>query len=319
MLPEGVVVEDLEGPESEVLDERYDFDKLIEMANEYSNEKYPDLHINVSKSELKTISSQLWDLDVNRAGSGDIKINLQGKTPRNNNEDGADETLFSFVNEDLLQKETYRKMIALFDNYQPDLRQEERDTDEMNVILTKPVLLKVFDFLKEKGHPFASSKKEFRAQIRKLWFGRFSRSKSAKNNHIKDTSAFEHTFIGELNRRRVSGMHNWVRYYLLENDENEQIDYRGHYFSMKEDIVVVSYKWKGKNMKKIGGFFVGTSPEYEIAVYTLCFLVKRGKSCAITVNGCPVTLITHAWRQENDIFIDHIYPKIYENGQCVSN
>lgn len=53
------------------------------------------------------------------------------------------------------------------------------------------------------GHPYASNEDEFQSKVKKLWFGRFSRGKTARNSHIRSTSAFEHTFIGEVDDFKV--------------------------------------------------------------------------------------------------------------------
>lgn len=42
-----------------------------------------------------------------------------------------------------------------------------------------------------------------------------------------DTSGFEHVFMGEAKNGEVSGMHSWLRMYLLENDPKERFDYMG--------------------------------------------------------------------------------------------
>lgn len=39
--------------------------------------------------------------------------------------------------------------------------------------------------------------------------------------------------------------------------------------------------------------FVGTSPEFEMAIYTVCFYVRSGKRCPITLNGKTINIQTH--------------------------
>ena len=45
---------------------------------------------------------------------------------------------------------------------------------------------------------------------------------------------------------------------------------------------------------KLGNsMLIGTSPEYEMAVYTICFLTRPDTECSFTLNGRSVTIITH--------------------------
>ncbi|KIH59458.1 hypothetical protein ANCDUO_10311, partial [Ancylostoma duodenale] len=77
-------------------------------------------------------------------------------------------------------------------------------------------------------------------------------------------------------RGEVSGLHNWIRFYLLEKNSTEQFDYKG--FIVKRGEVMASLKLLGKGaLKKSGSLLIGTSPEYDMALYTMCFLSRRGK------------------------------------------
>uniref|UniRef100_A0A0M3HGC5 Endoribonuclease n=1 Tax=Ascaris lumbricoides TaxID=6252 RepID=A0A0M3HGC5_ASCLU len=72
------------------------------------------------------------------------------------------------------------------------------------------------------GHPFARNEAVFRFWISQLWFVRYSRARG-----IADTSGFEHVFMGETKNGEVAGMHNWLRFYLLERNASEHFDYKG--------------------------------------------------------------------------------------------
>ena len=46
-------------------------------------------------------------------------------------------------------------------------------------------------------------------------------------NLLEKLSAFEHVFVGETGRGKISGFHNWLQFYRLES--RGLIDYRGFY------------------------------------------------------------------------------------------
>lgn len=63
------------------------------------------------------------------------------------------------------------------------------------------------------------------------------------------------------------------------------------------EVVKVAYKWMGK-VKKAGSMFVGTSPELELALYTLCILVRPNRGCPVQMNGHKFNIQT--WVQTSD-------------------
>ena len=47
--------------------------------------------------------------------------------------------------------------------------------------------------------------------------------------------------------------------------------------------------WRGKP-KKQASFFMGTSPEFDISVYTLCILTRTNEDCNLTINQSEVPI-----------------------------
>jgi poly(U)-specific endoribonuclease len=85
--------------------------------------------------------------------------------------------------------------------------------------------------------------------------------------------------VGEIKDDKVSGMHNWIRFYLEEKAGN--IDYKGYIkprssgeaqTNSDDQILTLQFDWQGYP-KMVGTSFIGTSPEFEMAVYTMCFLL----------------------------------------------
>lgn len=103
-----------------------------------------------------------------------------------------------------------------------------------------------------------------------------------------DSSGFEHVFVGEEKDGKITGLHNWVQYYLEEAKGN--IDYLG--WSGKRDsdyeddvnMVTVSFAWQDDDpdveIKPCSTILFGSTVEFEIAALTMAFLCgdQNGKS-----------------------------------------
>ncbi|RCN52130.1 endoribonuclease XendoU [Ancylostoma caninum] len=171
--------------------------------------------------------------------------------------------------------------MAMMDNFhrktgkaEPRVSPEE-EQKEVSDFLTMALASKpwqvLYDFLEQKGHPYAEDPSTFRAKIKQLWFEHYSRSKGKP-----DSSGFEHVFIGEEKKRMVSGLHNWIRLYFLEKNADEEFDYKGYIDQRGKVMAALRFTWHGA-LKKIGSILIGTSPEFDMALYTLCFLSRRGR------------------------------------------
>ncbi|KAH7722449.1 hypothetical protein AAVH_09975, partial [Aphelenchoides avenae] len=57
-------------------------------------------------------------------------------------------------------------------------------------------------------------------------------------------------------------------------------------------VATIKYRWQGR-IKDAGSFFIGSSPEFDLAIYTVCFLAGPGQPCSFSLAGVPVTVTTH--------------------------
>ncbi|CAH1798401.1 unnamed protein product, partial [Owenia fusiformis] len=108
----------------------------------------------------------------------------------------------------------------------------------------------------------SSNRNTFVQQLNDTWFKVYSRSKG----RAMDSSGFEHVFVGEIKRSKVSGFHNWVQYYQEEKKGETEL------FSERErcqpvPILTSSHNWQGA-FNAIGRWYMRTSPEFEMAIYT---------------------------------------------------
>ena len=71
----------------------------------------------------------------------------------------------------------------------------------------------------------------FKSQLKQYWFLPYSRAKGKL-----DSSGFEHVFVGEIKDKKVSGFHNWLQFYLEEQDQ--LLTYDRHVNSCKVGVLV---------------------------------------------------------------------------------
>lgn len=135
---------------------------------------------------------------------------------------------------------------------------------------------------------------DFKEALNNIWFNMYGRSYGDRKKRIEDSSAFEHIFVGESRDGAILGFHNWLRFYQLE--ALGYIDYRGYYpkYGHEDDDVPVSVtikfqiEAKGIDMEKPkGGFLLGTSPEFEMALFTVGLILSGGESLD---DGIPIQL-----------------------------
>ncbi|XP_067915429.1 uridylate-specific endoribonuclease B [Heterodontus francisci] len=271
-----------------------------------------------SDTELSGIAQILWDNDVNRLQPGiDYKIDLQeqaGETLTNSDvTDGAELPLFLFVNEEVFKKKTFSAFISLLDNYEADTREPEIITQEeereihsfLDAVMETPVLQIVQRYLVEKGKAKANEK-EFKQQLYDIWFSLYAR----KGSSHPDSSGFEHVFVGETRGgRTVIGFHNWIQFYLQE--KLGHVDYRGYTMQnnqLKPDenkhLITLQFSWK-KGVKPRGSCFMGVSPEFEFALYTITFLTSPGRHHKLRFSQYEVAIVCHSNKHKN---IETTYP-----------
>ncbi|KAK1187777.1 ENDUA protein, partial [Pygoscelis papua] len=247
--------------------------------------------------ELSKLFSDMWDMDVNRLVPGkDYTIDLQGKADVAQQGDSAvqDSTarhLFHNVNEERLKSiKTFATFISLLDNYETSTGMAEVVTPEeivenncfLDAILATEVMKLAHEYLLKKtlAKPNLAN---FKYQLYDIWFQLY-----ARKGDRPDSCGFEHVFVGETRRgKQILDLHNWVQFYFQE--KRNQIDYKG-YVSRKnktrphkdDQVLSIQFSWKG-SVKPIGSTFIGVSPEFEFALYTVIFLLAEERVTRETV------------------------------------
>ncbi|NXE99516.1 ENDUC protein, partial [Menura novaehollandiae] len=250
----------------------------------------------VSDAELRDLSEQLLAADLNRAGPGQLELNLQrlGTPPRASR-------LPPHVSPDLLSRPTFSRLLALLDNYEPRTGREETETAEerpppqefLAAALDTPVLVLLEPPPLSKG--LYPPPEAFRDGLHSMWFGLYSRS----GGKALDSSGFEHVFHGEVKKGEVSGCHNWVQLQALERAG--RLEYLGYTWDGPwtgfPDVLSLQFRWDGYS-KPRGSLLVGSSPEFDLALFTLCFLARPDRQCPPSLGGEAATIQTYSWDKQ---------------------
>uniref|UniRef100_A0A3Q3F0Y1 Uridylate-specific endoribonuclease n=1 Tax=Labrus bergylta TaxID=56723 RepID=A0A3Q3F0Y1_9LABR len=252
--------------------------------------------------ELSTLFNELWTLDVNRMTPAvDYTISTQGRAGFVNQgnhvvQDHASLPLFSSVNETKLNNiNTFSRFTKLLDNYEHSTGTAERVTAEerteinlfLDAVLETEVMKRAHRYLVSKGKS-SSILRLFKSQLHLIWF------------HL-DSSGFEHVFVGETKSgTEIVGFHNWVQFYL-DHDLPDQDDH----------VLNLQFSWHGL-VKPVGSAFIGTSPEFEMALFTVVFLMNTERSTTVLVNidQCQIELVVIRHGRS----LGTAYPKLHSSN-----
>ncbi|XP_075447817.1 uridylate-specific endoribonuclease isoform X2 [Ascaphus truei] len=254
----------------------------------------------ISNEEINTISEKLYKLDINKAAESDIILNKQEMVEKNGpKQDLCEKPLYKYVNEKLFSRPTYAAYICLLDNYDRKTGTDEsyseaeiKEQDHfLHEIMKTELMKELYNFFHQKG--IYQTEKEFVKDLQNMWFGLYTRSSGEA-----DSSGFEHVFVGEVKKGKVSGFHSWIRFYLLE--KKGLVDYYSHNFdgpwTSYPDVLGKQFHWDGF-MKEVGSQFIGSSPEFDFAVYSLCFITRPGRICKVSLGGHSLSIQTYTWTQ----------------------
>jgi poly(U)-specific endoribonuclease len=232
---------------------------------------------------LSDAVQQMWDLDLNRLRpSVDYVLNVQeGKQPFWK-EDKAEDPLFASVSPQALSRPTYKLFQALLDNYKAETGATETISDQERseayaflkaIMQTAPMQLCHKYLLAKGADDVPEDPSDFIKLMYKIWFELYNRDSN------RDSSGFEHVFVGEVQDGKISGFHNWIQFYRQE--QKGDVDYRGYVkpksnsdaeANSDDHVLSLQFRWHGVE-KFVGTSFIGVSPEFEFALYTTCFLL----------------------------------------------
>ncbi|XP_052902851.1 endoribonuclease CG2145 [Anopheles moucheti] len=262
--------------------------------------------------ELVALSELLFTKDTN-SPSKFVTINYQKQTSSFVNTDEAPNPFLTVDEAKIYAIPTIEKMHALFNNYELDTMTNEyvtplekkEENDFVDALLATNVMRQAMLFLQKKGIVTADPKTHHEL-LKTIWFTLYSRG----NGKI-GSSGFEHVFLNEVSNGTMIGLHNWL--YVYDMEKAGRIDYKGWNKKMelgtKGEIAKVRLTFDNLQ-KPSNSLFVGTSPELEIALYTVCFQVRPDKECPLAINGKPFTIKTFTFRYRGKNLIGGAWPNI---------
>lgn len=178
-----------------------------------------------------------------------------------------------------LQSEEFTRFHDILVDYQaqPYVLNQQHINDFISAI-TQPCgpVEAAFSYLKTQANALpvdVTTLDQFRTTLKSLWF--------------TDSNGFRHVFVGEQFQHKVpkeiryKGFQNWYQYYTEENKQNGIQKQNPPTFVMDKRptfIKDLKFKWKGKSKQGStdNRMFVGTSPSFELALFTTCLLKGRG-------------------------------------------
>eukprot|EP00980_Cylindrotheca_fusiformis_P008574 scaffold1820_cov129-Cylindrotheca_fusiformis.AAC.15 len=270
------------------------FERVALRPKEYKLKLSPEFDLTVP---LRDAVQELWKLDVNRLTADvDYKINVQGGKKPYWKEDNASDPLFTYVDKSALRRPTYRTFMDLLDNYKSQTGTAERVTssekkenwDFLNAIMETAPMQFCHKYLHSKiPDKVPPSQQEFKELLYDIWFDLYKRTSGGP----LDSSGFEHVFVGEVKNGKISGFHNWIQLYMEE--QKGDLDYRGYIkprgrseaaTDSNDHVLTLQFSWHGVE-KSVGTSFIGVSPEFEMAVYSMCFLLGEENNEVVLNTG----------------------------------
>ncbi|XP_015587978.1 uncharacterized protein LOC107264337 [Cephus cinctus] len=247
----------------------------------------------ITDEELQSISEELFNKDEFNAYKY-ISLNIQGHSTGVNVSDQAAKPLFQ-VMPVAYEIPTVQAVRSLYQHYIPDSRVNENIT--MERIMKENILLDIFlltnvmsittKWLNKQGFVIDNDY-EIKEMLRRLWFTPYHGT----------SSAFERVFAAEVfPGNGVSGLQDWISFNYHES--NNRVDYLGYVdmlqFGNKAALLKADFRFDG-TLRHNGTVFVGTSPELEMALYTICYYTRPSNVCPISLGGTKLNLFTQSYR-----------------------
>ncbi|KAL1132598.1 hypothetical protein AAG570_010550 [Ranatra chinensis] len=220
--------------------------------------------------DIAEFGEDILDMDTNNV-SNLVNVDLQEKSTGENSSPQRRPLLR--LSSEVDRVATVRLLKELFRSEGNDPSARKRFIDA--VVATR-VMSHAIDYLRRAGK-ISGDTTEFKSILDRLWFTGYDRGG-------RRSSGFKHVFMAEPGPRSiVNGFHNWV-HFAVEQDQNN-IEYLGWmnrriFRNNKGSVLALRFRWK-KMLKNLSTMFLGTSPELEMAVYTVCFLWSGGGDCEV--------------------------------------
>ena len=243
---------------------------------------------------------------------------------RRSGNDSCPEPLFSSVNREhpFWKSPVTVAFVALLDNYERETgkaevftRTEKREMDEfLDLLVATPHMRFVLEYLQRHGRDARAKKLRSALDLKHLlfdlWFAPYRRFKP------NDSSGFEHVFVGEESRGAITGLHNWVQFYLEEKKGNvNYLGWTGRQDRHADDdvhVVTVKFSWADDDpeleVKPMSTMLCGSTVEFEFAALTLAFLAgDQNGDTKLALGDEQLRIVCHAMRSKFGAHVGSAY------------
>ncbi|CAK9817153.1 Endoribonuclease CG2145 [Anthophora plagiata] len=258
------------------------------------------LQYRISDNELYRISEELFaksSHDISKR----IKLNLQTRVTSPNVTDEAKEPLFD-VEPELLEYPTIYATRSLYNSYEYDYKKKINRTIEIrklenlliDIFLNTNEITTAMQWLADQGFidPDDFERKDV---LRRIWFTMFSGS----------TCGFERVFASENYGTAIIGVQDWIYFHAQESQK--RIDYMGYVDKLdlgsSASLLKLNFQMDGI-VRPNATIFVGTLPELEMSLYTICFYTRPNNVCPVSLGGTKFNIYTHSFAYFGNEVID---------------
>nr|XP_034196163.1 poly(U)-specific endoribonuclease-B-like isoform X3 [Osmia lignaria] len=110
-------------------------------------------------------------------------------------------------------------------------------------------------------------------------------------------------------RKGITGLHNWISF--SSGELLNTINYFGFSHNMElSDMGILETYFTYGNKRKMSTIFIGTTPELEVALYTLCFFARPNKRCNVSFTKFKFSIQTYVLHSNNKKFVASAFPII---------
>ncbi|XP_015122473.1 basic proline-rich protein [Diachasma alloeum] len=231
-----------------------------------------------------------------------VTLYVQNKVKAGNITDEAPGPLM-YTSPELEDMPTVRMVKNIFDNYQINSTLKENSTSEMkkeenlllDTFLNTDIMTTAMNWLASKYY-IEPDDFEMKDTLRHIWFNKIDGA----------TSGFERIFLAELYPGpSFIGAQNWI--YFGAKEALKEINYMGYTEerAIADKATLLKFNLKmGDAVKQNVTMLIGTSPELEMALYTVCFYARPNDICPVSLGGTQFYIYTHSFRYFGKDLID---------------
>lgn len=265
--------------------------------------------------------------------NADILLDEQIKADGHREVDLAKNPLIHKVNLEKLKNENIELFVKLLNNYVVNFRELENynneELKEINDYLDYARSTKVWEITINhlKDQLDIDIRETFHESLFSIWFKIYTNWYRGRRTDY--CTGFEHVFVGEgkyaantsgdSSLGEISGYHNWIKFLL--DEKTGRVNFHGYNYGLNNNegpdnpnVVTLQMSWNHRDLngdiiaklfKPKGGFFVGTSPECELAMGTIAFfenklgLFNSSNKKQVTIGTGNFNLVLYRNQEEN--------------------